>query len=289
MRRNRLLIALAIAVISIISYYSVKQENPITGQTQHIAMDVDQEVALGLEAAPQMAQEMGGLDPDPEVQRLVTQVGERVVSSSDAHGTPYQFHFYALADPQTVNAFALPGGPVFITRGLLSKLSTEAELAGVLAHEVGHVVGRHTAAQIAKSRLAQGLIGAAGVAGSDDDGHGQQTAQMAALVAQMVQLKYGRGDEIQADTLGVRLMSQAGYDPRALLQVMRVLSEASGSDRAPEFMSTHPDPGNRSQVIAAAIERRFPNGIPGNLTLGGRLAAGPAEQEQVITTEMAGR
>ncbi len=289
MRRGRILIALAIAVISIISYYSVKQENPITGQTQHIAMDVDQEVALGLEAAPQMAQEMGGLDPSPEVQSLVTRVGERVVSSSDAHGTPYQFRFYALADQETVNAFALPGGPVFITRGLLSKLGTEAELAGVLAHEVGHVVGRHTAAQIAKSRLAQGLIGAAGVAGSDEYGHGQQTAQMAALVAQMVQLKYGRGDEIQSDTLGVRFMAQAGYDPRALLQVMRVLSEASGSGRAPEFMSTHPDPGNRAQVIAAAIERRFPNGIPGNLTLGGRLASAPVEREQVITREVAER
>lgn len=289
MRRNRLLIALAIAVISIISYYSVKQENPITGQTQHIAMDVDQEVALGLEAAPQMAQEMGGLDPDPDVQRLVTQVGERLVRSSDAHNTPYHFRFYALADPQTVNAFALPGGPVFITRGLLSKLGTEAELAGVLGHEMGHVVGRHTAAQIAKSQLAQGLIGAAGVAGSDESGHGQQAAQMAAFVAQMVQLKYGRGDEIQGDTLGVRFMAQAGYDPRALLQVMRVLSEASQAGRAPEFMSTHPDPGNRSQVINAAIERRFPNGVPGNLTLGGRLASAPVEREQVITTNVAER
>jgi predicted Zn-dependent protease len=289
MRRSRILIALAIAVISIISYYSVKQENPITGQTQHIAMDVDQEVALGLQTAPQMAEEMGGLDPDPDVQRLVSQVGEHVVSSSDAHDTPYQFHFYALADPQTVNAFALPGGPVFITRGLLSKLGTEAELAGVLGHEVGHVVGRHTAAQIAKSRLAQGLIGAAGVAGSDEYGHGQQTAQLAALAAQMVQLKYGRGDEIAADTLGVRFMAQAGYDPRALLQVMRVLSESSGPSRGPEFMSTHPDPGNRSQVITAAIERRFPNGIPGNLTMGARFASASASRDRVITEEFADR
>ena len=289
MRRGRILIALVIAVISIISYYSVKQENPITGQTQHIAMDVDQEVALGLEAAPQMAQEAGGLDPDPDVQRLVTQVGEHVVSSSDAHDTPYQFHFYALADEQTVNAFALPGGPVFITRGLLSKLSTEAELAGVLGHEVGHVVGRHTAAQIAKSRLAQGLIGAAGVAGSDEYGHGQQTAQLAAFAAQMVQLKYGRGDEIQADTLGVRFMAEAGYDPRALIQVMRVLSESSGPSRGPEFLSTHPDPGNRSQVITAAIERRFPNGIPGNLTMGARLASASTSRDRVITSEYADR
>jgi len=282
MRRGRILIALVIAVISIISYYSVKQENPITGQTQHIAMDVDQEVALGLEAAPQMAQEMGGLDPDPRVQQLVSQVGERVVSSSDAHNTPYQFHFYALADDQTVNAFALPGGPVFITRGLLNKLGTEAELAGVLGHEIGHVVGRHTAAQIAKSRLAQGLIGAAGVAGSDDYGHGQQTAQLAALAAQMIQLKYGRGDEIQGDTLGVRFMTEAGYDPRALLQVMQVLSESSGPSRAPEFMSTHPDPGNRAQVITAAIERRFPNGVPGNLTMGARLASAPRSESESV-------
>jgi predicted Zn-dependent protease len=96
---------------------------------------------------------------------------------------------------------------------------------------------------------------------------------LAALVAQVVQLKYGRGDEIQGDTLGVRFMSQAGYDPRALLEVMRVLSEASGPSRGPDFMSTHPDPGNRRQVITDAIERRFPGGVPAHLTLGARFAS----------------
>jgi predicted Zn-dependent protease len=174
MRRGRLLLGLLIAAISMISYYSLRQQNPVTGETQHIAMDVDQEVALGLESAPQMAEEMGGLDPDESVQQLVQRVGQRVVQQSAARGTPYQYRFHALADPQTVNAFALPGGPVFITRGLLSRLENEAQLAGVLSHEVGHVVGRHTAAQIAKSQLAQGLIGAVGVAGSDDQGNGQR-------------------------------------------------------------------------------------------------------------------
>jgi len=273
MRRGRLLLGLLIAAISLISYYSLRQENPITGEKQHIAMNVDQEVALGLESAPQMAQEMGGLDPDENLQRLVSEVGGRVVQGSAAKETPYQFHFYALADAQTVNAFALPGGPVFITRGLLEKLTNEAELAGVLGHEVSHVVGRHTAAQIAKSQLAQGLVGAVGVAGSDDDGRGQHAAQLAALVAQMIQLKYGRGDEIQADTLGVRFMAQAGYDPRAMLDVMRILSEAGGTSRGPEWMSTHPDPGNRRQIIAGTIQRLFPNGVPANLTLGDRLAS----------------
>jgi len=273
MRRGRLLLGLLIAAISVISYYSLRQQNPITGEAQHISMDVDQEVALGLEAAPQMAQEMGGLDPDEDVQRVVAQVGERVVRQSGAHDTPYQFHFRVLADRQTVNAFALPGGPVFITRGLLSRLENEAQLAGVLGHEAGHVVGRHAAEQIAKSQLAQGLIGAAGVAGSDGNGNGQHAAQLAALAAQIVQLKYGREDEIQADTLGVRFMSQAGYDPRALLEVMRILSEAPGPGRGPEFLSTHPDPGNRREVIAQAIQRHFPDGVPPRLTLGARFAS----------------
>ncbi len=275
MRRGRLFVGLLIAGISLISYYSLRQQNPVTGESQHISMNVDQEVALGLQTAPQMAQEMGGLDPDEEVQRVVAQVGDRVVRQSDARGTPYQYRFHVLADRQTVNAFALPGGPVFITRGLLSRLDNEAQLAGVLGHEVGHVVGRHTAEQIAKSQLAQGLIGAAGVAGSDEYGSGQHAAQLAALAAQIAQLKYGREDEIQADTLGVRFMSQAGYDPRALLDVMRILSEASGPGRGPEFLATHPDPGNRREVIVSAIQRHFPKGVPPDLTLGARFASTP--------------
>ncbi len=268
MRRGRLLIAAIVAAISLISYYSMRQQNPYTGEVQHISMDVDQEIALGLQMAPQMAQEMGGEDSDPEVRRLVEQVGSRVVDQGGAERTAYQFQFHALADPQTVNAFALPGGQIFITRGLLGHLENEAQLAGVLAHEVGHVVARHSAAQISKSQLAQGLVGAAGIAGSDDYSSGQHTAQVAAVVAQMMQLRYGRHDETQADTMGVRMMAAAGYDPRAMIDVMRILESASGGSGQPEFMSTHPDPGNRRQVIAAAIQREFPNGIPASLGLG---------------------
>jgi beta-barrel assembly-enhancing protease len=273
MRRGRLLIAAIVAVISLISYYSMRQENPYTGEVQHISMDVDQEIALGLQMAPQMAQEMGGEDSDAEVRRLVEQVGSRVVHQGGAERTAYQFQFHALADPQTVNAFALPGGQIFITRGLLGRLENEAQLAGVLAHEVGHVVARHSAAQISKSQLAQGLVGAAGIAGSDDYSSGQHTAQVAAVVAQMMQLRYGRHDETQADTMGVRMMAGAGYDPRAMIEVMRILESASGGSGQPEFMSTHPDPGNRRQVIAAAIEREFPNGIPPSLGLGATFAS----------------
>jgi len=271
MRRGRLLIGLVVAIISVISYYSVRQTNPITGQTQHIALTHDQEIALGVQSAPEMAQQFGGLDPDPSIQADVAAIGTRVVRASVAGTTDYQFSFHVLRDPETVNAFALPGGPIFITRGLLDRLENEAQLAGVLGHETGHVIARHSAAQIAKSRLAQGLVVAVGAAGSDDGSGGQHAAQVAAVVAQMVQLKYGRGDEIQADTLGVRLMSEAGYDPRAMIDLMRILEQSSSGERPPEFMSSHPDPGNRRGIIEQAIRTRFPSGVPEQLTLGRRI------------------
>lgn len=271
MNRSRLLrlsIGLVMAVVGIVSYYGYRQVNPVTGETQHISLTQDQEVALGLQSAPQMADDFGGLDPDPEVQSDVEGVGQRVVSGSVAGKTPYPFRFRVLADVETVNAFALPGGPVFITRALLNRLENEAQLAGVLGHEIGHVVGRHSAEHIATSQLAQTLVGAVGVAASDEHGGGQQAAYVAAFVAQMAQLKYGRSDELEADSLGVDLMSEAGYDPRALINVMDILARASGDSRQPEFMSSHPDPGNRQQTISEAIAKRFPGGVPESLSLG---------------------
>jgi predicted Zn-dependent protease len=268
MRRGRIIIGLIIAAVSLIGYYGMRQLNPTTGEMQHIALTRDQEIAIGLQSAPEMAEQLGGEDPDPSIQADVAAVGGRIASRSTAGQTPYRFSFRVLRDAETVNAFALPGGPIFITRGLLQRFENEAQLAGVLAHEISHVVARHSAAQIAKNQLAQVLVTAVGTAGSDDQGGGQQAAQVAGVVAQMVQLKYGRGDEIQADTLGVRFMSEAGYDPRALLEVMRILAESSGGQRAPEFMSSHPDPGNRREVIQQAIGSRFPGGVPGTLTMG---------------------
>jgi predicted Zn-dependent protease len=268
-RRSRLVIAFVIVIMAVIGYYGSKQVNPITGETQAIALSPEQEVALGVQSAPEMAEQFGGLDPDPAAQAIVDEVGERIVRSSIAARSPYQFQFHVLADPATVNAFALPGGPIFITRALLGRLENEAQLAGILGHEVGHVIGRHAAERLAKDQLAQGLIGAIAVGAADEYGDGRAAAQLAAMVANVVQMKYGREDEIQSDTLGVRLMGEAGYDPRALIRVMEILEEASGgSERAPEFMSTHPDPGNRRAVIEEAIARRWPGGVPPELSEG---------------------
>jgi predicted Zn-dependent protease len=272
MRLNpRMLIAVVILVLGIVSYYGKNVMNPVTGEKQHISLSTDQEIALGLGAAPKMEDEFGGLDPDENAQALVQRVGERVMSKSVASTTPYKFQYHLLRDPQTVNAFALPGGPIFITRGLLTRLENEAQLAGVLGHETGHVVARHSAEHMAQSQLGQSIVGAIYVGTSDQSGRGQQAAMMAAVANQMVQLKYGRQDELEADTLGVRVMSEAGYDPRALLGVMKILEQSSGGKRQAEFMSSHPNPGNRQQVIEAAIEKMYPNGVPPGLTNGAEL------------------
>ena len=270
MRPGRFLIAAVMAVIAVIGYYASRERNPITGKTQSVALSQEQEVVLGLQSAPQMAQEFGGPDPDASVQSDLEQIGRKLVRQGKVAHTPYRFQFKVLRDEKTVNAFALPGGPVFITRALLDRLENEAQLAGVLGHEVGHVVGRHSAEQIAKTQLGQGLVGAVGAATSDD-GSSPGAQQMAAFVLQMTLMKYGRTHELEADALGVQIMSEAGYDPRALLDVMTILAKASGGSRQPEFLSTHPDPGNRQEHIRQQIATTFPNGVPGQLTVGRRI------------------
>jgi predicted Zn-dependent protease len=154
----------------------------------------------------------------------------------------------------------LPGGQVFITAALLSELKTEGQLAGVLGHEIGHVVARHSAQRMAKQQLTQGITGAVVVAAG-----GGGEAQLAQMVGQMVNMKYGREDELQSDTLGVRFMSEAGYDPRAMVGVQEILAQQSGGEAPPEILSTHPSAPNRIQTIEAAIAAVYPGGVPAGM------------------------
>jgi len=259
----RLAIAAVVALVSLFTYFRNSSTNPITGEKQHISISADQEIALGLQAAPQMVQQYGGEDQDPQDQQLVNSVGDELRQKSAAGKTPYKFQFHCLADDQTVNAFALPGGQVFITRALLTKLKTRGQLAGVLGHEMGHVAARHGAEQMAKQQLTQGLTGAAVIA-TYDSRNPQSRAAMAMMVAQLVNLKYSRDDESEADKLGVRFMSEAGYDPNAMIGVMEVLKSVGGGGQA-EFFQTHPNPEHRIERIKQNIKEEFPNGVPSGL------------------------
>ncbi len=260
--KGRLILALVMAGFALVSYFGSKQYNPVTGKQQYLGLSTHQEIALGLQAAPEMMRQHGGLHPDQDAQALVDQVGARLVGRTAAAQTDWQFEFHLLADDRTVNAFALPGGQVFITAALYRRFDTEGQLAGVLGHEIGHVIARHSAQRMAKMQVTQGLSGAVLVA-SGDSGYG--AARIAATIGNLVNMKFGRDDELQSDRLGVRFMANSGYDPRALVRVMEILAEAGGGGTQPEFFSTHPNPANRVSEIEAAIAATYPDGVPEGL------------------------
>lgn len=260
----RLILGLVFAVGGIFSYFGATNVNPVTGENQRVQLTPRQEIVLGLQSRQQMAARHGGLFPDQSLQDYIDAVGERVVQRSEAAKAPYPFEFHLLRDSQTVNAFALPGGQIFITAALLGRMNSEAQLAAVLGHEVGHVVGRHGAEHLAKQQLGVSLVSAIGVAASGGQDGGQGAAAIAQAANQLVNLRYGRKDETESDRLGLKFMLQAGYDPRGILELMQILAQSSGG-RKPEFLSSHPDPGNRLQNLKATIQKSFPQGIPPDL------------------------
>jgi predicted Zn-dependent protease len=263
----RLLIAGGIVLLTLFTYYASSQKNPITGESQRVGgITAEQEVQMGLNSMPPLVQQFDGQSRDLAAQRNVDIVGARLLNALEqrlaARGvrSPYPFEFHLLADRDTVNAFALPGGQVFITEALYYQLETEGQLAGVIGHEIGHVLERHSAQRMAKARLTEGLAGAAGVAGGS-----QSSAQMAAFIGDMVTRGHSRDHELESDRWGIELMLYAGYDPSSLNRVMDILEKASGGNGPPEFMSTHPKPANRREYINRIIQEKFPGGVPAGL------------------------
>lgn len=243
----RLLIGVAIVVFAFMKKCNQQEINPYTGKKQTITMTTDQEIAIGLQNTPQMTEQHGGLYPDERLQAYVDMVGNKLVNSSLAKKTPYKYEFHLLADDQTINAFALPGGQCFITYALLSKLKSEDQLAGVLGHEIGHVLGKHSAERIGETEFWKTVSTGASV--------GADMGDLIGGIGQNTLLKNGRGDELESDELGVQFMIDAGYNPEAMIGVMEILKTAAGPNRVPEFKSSHPDPENRIEKIRKAINK----------------------------------
>lgn len=246
-----LLIGLAMFGFQAFKYLTNTQLNPVTGENQRVQWSPEEEVQLGLQSAPQMAQQHGGLHPDQRAQDFLDQVGNKLVQSSIASQSGYPYDFHLLRDDQTVNAFALPGGQCFITAALFDKLANEDQLAGVIGHEIGHVIERHGAERMAKSGFIQGIIQSVMIGSGGD----HSIAQIANVVGNYANMKYGRDQELESDKWGVQLMLDAGYDPSALIGVMDILEESSGGSRTPEWQSSHPSPDNRRANIRALIEQ----------------------------------
>lgn len=277
--KGRLVIGAVIAIFALISYFMMSDVNELTGEKQRVALTRAQEVQLGYQSFDQMVAEMGGAaSPADPAQQLVERVGTRLLQEArlldvlEEKNIPYEFTFTLLEDDRTVNAFALPGGPVFITRALFDQFENEAQLAGVLGHEIGHVIHRHAAERMANQQLGQSLVAAVAVGASGSEG-GMSAADIANFTNGMIQLKYGRSDELESDAYGLNAMVAAGYDPREMVKVMQILKQASGGrggrgGGGPEFMQTHPLPESRIADIEGWVEKEFPDGVPDHLTRG---------------------
>jgi predicted Zn-dependent protease len=217
--------------------------NPATGERQLSFMSEGQEIEMGRSADPDIVGSMG-LYPDESLQAYVQELGESLAASSERPDLPWTFR--VLDDP-LINAFALPGGFIYVTRGILAHFESEAELVGVLGHEIGHVTARHSVTQMTNAQIAQIGLGVGMILAPEL----QEYAGLASASMQLLFLKFSRDDEHQADELGVRYMSRLGYDPAQLGGVMTMLGQvSSGSGEGPpEWLSTHPAPENREEAI----------------------------------------
>lgn len=264
----RLVIGVLFAVFGLFNYFTTVSDNPITGEKQRVGLTPQEEIVLGQQGGQEVVQQFGGLYSDPALQSYVDQVGQQVVRRSAAAQSPYPFQFHLLNDPNTVNAFALPGGQIFVTTGLLRQLTAESQLAGVLGHEIGHVIARHGSEHLARRQLGVALVNAIGVAASDDPTSGRQAAMIAQAVNQLVNLNYGRQDELESDRLGFEFMTAAEYNPEGLVELMEILDKATQGGKSPEFLSSHPNPGNRVERLEALIQETYPEGVPSDLEEG---------------------
>ncbi len=248
-------LSVAVIAVAVIAGCAV---NPVTGKRELSLISANQELAIGRDGYGATVAEFGLLE-DASLFAYVDSIGQALAKRSEQ--PELGWHFTVLDDP-VVNAFAMPGGYIYITRGILAHLQSEAQLAGVLGHEIGHVTARHAARQITQQQLTGLGIGIASIVSEDFRRYGGAAEQALGLLL----LKYGRDDENQSDLLGVRYATAANYDPREIpstYAMLRRIGERSGQ-RLPSFLSTHPDPGDR-EVRTAALAREAAAGKTGLL------------------------
>jgi len=231
--------------------------NPVTGKKQVLFMSEKKEIALGQSADPQIVGSMG-LYEDDKLQKFITEKGKEMAAISHRPTLPYEFK---VVDSPVVNAFAVPGGFVYFTRGIMAHFNNEAEFAGVLGHEIGHVTAKHGARQQTSQILSQvGLV--AGVVLSPEF---RSMAEQASQGLQLLMLSNSRSHESESDKLGVEYSSQIGYDATkmaAFFGTLKALGAQAGQS-IPTFLSTHPDPGQR-EIKVEAMAKEYQQKHPGN-------------------------
>ena len=242
--------------VSLAAFAAACATNPATGGHMLALVSESQEIAMGKEADPAIAAQMGLVD-DSGLQAYVAGLGARVAAVGERPHLPWTFR---VVDDPIINAFALPGGFIYVSRGILAHFNSEAELVAVLGHEVGHVTARHSVSQMSKQQLAQVGLAVTSIAAP-------KLAQYSSLAGQglgLMFLKFGRDDETQSDALGLRYMRRLQYDVRQMAGVYTMLgrvSAASGGEAIPSWLSTHPAPADREQRINAAVAAIPPDSL----------------------------
>lgn len=251
MKRTKVLLV-AVAALT----FAACATNPVTGKKELSLIPEAQEVAIGHEEAKKVIASIG-LYPKPEVQKYVSDLGLAIAKESERPKLPWQF---AVLDDPAVNAFALPGGPIFVTRGMLTYMNSEAELVSVLGHEIGHVAAKHSVSQMSKAQMASIGVGVSSILIPEIAEYGID--QIAGAGLGLLFLKFGRDDERQSDTLGFNYMLGLGYDPREMASMFTTLDRygaiAGGGD-VPEWASTHPSPENRVAGTMARAQKLPPS------------------------------
>lgn len=247
-------------LIPLLSLTPACTTNPATGESQFnlLSTNPQREISLGEQAAPQFLDQYGGPIPSEAIRDYVSDLGRKLAAVSERPDLPWEFH---VVDSAVVNAFALPGGKVFISRGMLANMKNEAQLAGVLGHEIGHVTAQHIGQQMTRQMLLSGALVGLGVAAQASEEDWLRVLGAAGGVGGgLYLLSYGRDQESQADELGLRYMTRLGYNPVAQVQVMDILKNASGAGGGPpQWLSTHPLPQTRIRRLEDLIQERYPD------------------------------
>jgi len=250
-RSGRLALILAAGgLLSALALLGGCATNPVTGVREMILVPRDQEIAMGEESAPQFEQEFGGRVPNAALQAYVQSVGKKLAAVSDRE-MPYE---YALVASDVPNAFALPGGKIYITAGLMARISNERQLAAVLGHETGHVAALHSVKGLQREVGASVLVELASRIVSADKADAAQAA--AKVVTALGTLKYSRDDEYQADQIGIKYAARAGYNPWGMVELLTVLKNMSDSEPGTfgEMLQTHPLSSKRIAEAEAMIK-----------------------------------